>query len=82
MIEIGDYVAQQHPNQKFFLKKGIVIESLKESYTIHWLTYNRKWWMDDLNDEFKDLNQRYILSKVSYHRQNDHADIIILNKAN
>jgi|TARA_X000001382_G_C3122049_1_gene163479 hypothetical protein len=81
MIEIGDYVAQQHPNQKLFLKKGIVIESLKESYTVHWLTYNREWWMDGIDDGFKGLNERYVLSKMSYHRQNDHADIVILNKA-
>lgn len=81
MIELGDYVAQIHPSDGMFLKKGIVVESNEELFMIQWLTYNKKFWMESNGEEFAELNRRYLLTKMSYHRNNNDTDIIVLNKA-
>lgn len=81
MIELGDYVAQIHPSDGMFLKKGIVVESNKELFMIQWLTYNKQFWMESNGEEFAELNRRYLLTKMSYHRNNSDTDIIVLNKA-
>lgn len=80
-IKLGDFVAQSHPVEAFLLKKGIVIESLKGSFVVQWLTYNKEFFMDYEDQAFEELNKRYLLTKMSYHRENRNADIVILNKA-
>ena len=80
-IKLGDFVAQSHPAEAFLLKKGIVIESLKGSFVVQWLTYNKEFYMDYEDEVFEELNKRYLLTKMSYHRENRNADIVILNKA-
>ena len=81
MIQLGDFVGQKHPNGDIFLKKGIVVESLKDSYIVQWLTINKSFWMDHADGVFVELNKRYLLTKMSYHRNNREVDIIIINKA-
>ena len=81
MIQLGDFVAQMHPDKTMILKKGIVIQSLTDSYIVQWLTYNKKFWMDFEHPVFEELNRSYLLTKMSYHRKNREADIIILSKA-
>ena len=80
-IKLGDFVAQSHPTEASLLKKGIVIESLKGSFVVQWLTYNKEFYMDSEDEVFEELNRRYLLTKMSYHRENRNADIVILNKA-
>ena len=41
MIDLGDYVGQAHPSEPFMLKKGIVIDSKKDSYVIKWTSYDK-----------------------------------------
>ena len=81
MIKLGDFVCQMHPDKTTILKKGIVIESLKDSYVVHWLSFNKVFWMEFKGEVFAELNKRYLLTKMSYHRKNREADIIILSKA-
>ena len=81
MIQLGDFVGQKHPNENIFLKKGIVVDSLKDSYVVHWLLYNKVFWMDFEDSAFEELNKRYLLTKMSYHRDQTAADIVILSKA-
>ena len=81
MIQLGDFVGQKHPNQDIYLKKGIVVESLEKSYVVHWLIYDKIFWMDFQDAAFEELNRRYLLTKMSYHRDQKSADIIILSKA-
>ena len=81
MIQLGDFVGQKHPNENIFLKKGIVVDSLRDSYVVHWLLYNKVFWMDFEDSTFEELNKRYLLTKMSYHRKNRKAGIIILSKA-
>jgi hypothetical protein len=81
MIQLGDFVGQKHPNEDIFLKKGIVVESLKDSYVVQWLTFNKVFWMDFNGEVFAELNKRYLLTQMSYHRKNRNADITILSKA-
>ena len=80
-VKLGDFVAQSHPVESIFLKKGIVIESLDTSFVVQWLTYNKEFFMDYQDEVFGELNKRYLLTKMSYHRENRNADIVILNKA-
>ena len=80
-IKLGDFVAQSHPVENFLLKKGIVIQSLKDSFVVQWLTYNKEFYMDSEDEVFEELNRRYLLTIMSYHRENRNADIVILNKA-
>tara|TARA_R100000664_G_C2720711_1_gene114300 strand:+ start:213 stop:482 length:270 start_codon:yes stop_codon:yes gene_type:complete len=81
MIKLGDFVGQMHPDQTKILKKGIVVESLKDSYVVHWLSFDKVFWMDFQGEVFAELNKRYLLTKMSYHRKNRKADIIVLSKA-
>ena len=34
MIKLGDFVGQMHPDKTMILKRGIVVESLKDSYVV------------------------------------------------
>ena len=81
MIDLGDYVGQSHPSQSFMLKKGIVIESKKDSYVVKWTNYDKKFWMEFDGEALAELNRRYLLTTMSYYRSNDEADIVILSKA-
>ena len=81
MIKLGDFVGQMHPDNTTILKKGIVVESLKDSYVVHWLSFDKVFWMEFKGEVFAELNKRYLLTKMSYHRKNREADIIILSKA-
>jgi len=81
MIQLGDYVAQMHPKETFPLKKGIVVESLSNSYTVHWTSYNKKFFMELEGEAFEELNSRYLLTKMSYNRTSYNVDIVALSKA-
>jgi len=81
MIEIGDFVGQTHPTSEMILKKGIVVESKGDSYIVQWLTFNKDIWMEFEGEAFAELNRRYLLTRMSYHRTYKQADIIILSKA-
>ncbi len=81
MIELGDYVGQRHPVDSFFLKKGIVVESKSNSFVVQWLSYNKDFFLDFKGEVFEELNDRYLLTKMSYSRTNKKVDIVILNKA-
>jgi len=81
MTQLGDYVAQKHPNEAYFLKKGIVVSSTKDSFMIQWLSYNKNFFMEFEGAAFEELNRRYLLKRMSYSRKNNRADIVILSKA-
>jgi len=81
MIELGDYVEQKHPINKYFLKRGIVVESNSGSFVVQWLSYNKDFFLEFKGEVFEELNRRYLLTKMSYARTNDQADIVILSKA-
>jgi len=81
MIQLGDFVGQKHPNENIFLKRGIVIDSLENSYVVQWLLYDKNFWMDFEDAAFEELNRRYLLTKMSYHREQKNVDIVILSKA-
>ena len=81
MIKLGDFVGQMHPDKTMILKRGIVVESLKDSYVVQWLSFNKVFWMEFNGEVFAELNKRYLLTKMSYHRNNREADIVILSKA-
>ena len=81
MIKLGDFVGQMHPDKTMILKRGIVVESLKDSYVVQWLSFNKVFWMEFKGEVSAELNKRYLLTKMSYHRNNREADIVILSKA-
>ena len=81
MIKLGDFVCQLHPDRTMILKRGIVVESLKESYVVHWLSFNKVFWMEFKGEVFAELNKRYLLTRMSYHRNNREVDIVVLSKA-
>lgn len=80
-MEIGDYVGQVHPSSDMILKKGIVVLARKDSYEVQWLSFNKEFWMEFDGEAFAELNRRYLLTRMSYYRSNENADIIILSKA-
>lgn len=79
-IRLGDLVAQEHPNENFILKKGIVIRSYEQAYVIKWLSYNKEFFMEHESSVFRELNEDYLLTEMSYNRDYM-ADIVILSKA-
>ena len=81
MIELGDFVGQMCPSRANIIKKGIVIQSLADSYVVQWLTYDKTFWMEEQHPVFEELNRGYLLTKMSIHRTNSEVDITILNKA-
>lgn len=81
MIELGDYVAQMHPQDNTFLKKGLVVLSDYDRFEIQWLNYNKEFWQEFEGEVFEELNRRYLLTRMSYNRNNDNVDIKILSKA-
>ena len=81
MIELGDYVVQNHPAANTYLKKGIVVKSSKAAYEVQWLSYNKKFFLEFKGDAFEELNRRYLLTRMSYSRLNKQVDIVILSKA-
>ena len=80
MIELGDYVEQKHPINKYFLKRGIVVESNSDSFVVQWLSCNKDFFLEFKGDMFEDLNKRYLLTKMSYARTNNKIDIVVLSK--
>jgi hypothetical protein len=80
-MQIGDYVGQIHPSSDMILKKGIVVATRKDSYEVQWLSFNKEFWMEFEGEAFAELNRRYLLTRMSYYRSNENADIIILSKA-
>ena len=52
MIRLGDFVCQMHPDKTMILKKGIVVESLKDSYVVQWLSFNKHFWMEFKGEVF------------------------------
>jgi hypothetical protein len=81
MIELGDYVEQKHPVNECYLKRGIVIQCKNDCFVVQWLSYNKNFFMEFKGEAFEELNRRYLLTKMSYARTNDRADIVILSKA-
>ena len=81
MIELGDYVEQKHPVEQGYLKRGIVVQSKSDSFVVQWLSYNKDFFLEFKGEVFEELNRRYLLTKMSYARTNDQADIVILSKA-
>ena len=81
MIELGDYVEQKHPVEQGYLKRGIVVQSKGDSFVVQWLSYNKDFFLEFKGEVFEELNRRYLLTKMSYARTNDRADIVILSKA-
>ena len=81
MIELGDYVEQKHPVEQGYLKRGIVVQSKSDSFVVQWLSYNKDFFLEFKGEVFEELNRRYLLTKMSYARANDQADIVILSKA-
>ena len=81
MIDVGDYVAQMHPQDDTFLKKGIVVSSKYDKFEVQWLNYNKEFWQEFEGEAFEELNRRYLLTRMSYNRNNDNVDITILSKA-
>ena len=79
-IRLGDLVAQEHPNENFILKKGIVIKSYEQAYVIKWLSYNKEFFMEHESSVFRELNEDYLLTEMPYNR-NYMAGIVILSKA-
>ena len=80
-INLGDFVAQKHPNNATTMKKGIVIDSKKDSFVVQWLSYNKDFFMGFEGPVFEELNKRYLLTAMSYCRSNVTTDIVILSKA-
>ena len=80
-MQIGDYVGQVHPSSDMILTKGIVVVARKDSYEVQWLSFNKEFWMEFDGEAFAELNRRYLLTRMSYYRSNENADIIILSKA-
>mgnify|MGYP006969428019 FL=1 len=80
-MQIGDYVGQVHPSSDMILKKGIVVDTKKDSYEVQWLSFNKDFWMEFEGEAFAELNRRYLLTRMSYNRSNSETDIIILSKA-
>tara|TARA_R100001460_G_scaffold35316_1_gene68029 strand:+ start:419 stop:682 length:264 start_codon:yes stop_codon:yes gene_type:complete len=81
MIDLGDYVAQMHPQDDTFLKKGIVVLSNYDKFEVQWLNYNKEFWQEFEGEAFEELNRRYLLTRMSYNRNNNNVDIKILSKA-
>jgi len=81
MIELGDYVEQKHPVEQGYLKRGIVVQSKNDSFVVQWLSYNKDFFLEFKGDVFEELNRRYLLTKMSYARTNNQAEIVILSKA-
>ena len=81
MIDIGDYVAQMHPQDHTFLKKGLVVSSCYDTFEVQWLSYNKEFWQEFEGEAFEELNRRYLLTRMSYNRNNENVDITILSKA-
>ena len=81
MIELGDYVEQKHPVEQGYLKRGIVVQSKSDSFVVQWLSYNKDFFLEFKGEVFEELNRRYLLTKMSYARTNNQADIVILSKA-
>ena len=81
MIELGDFVGQMCPSRANIIKKGIVIQSLADSYVVQWLAYDKTFWMEFQHPVFEELNRSYLLTKTSIHRKNSEVEITIFNKA-
>ena len=79
-MQIGDYVGQVHPSSDMILKKGIVVDTNRDTYEVQWLSFNKEFWMEFEGEAFAELNKRYLLTRMSYNRSNMQTDIIILSK--
>ena len=83
MLELGDLVVKHHPafNENKIIRQGIVTKSSKDTITVHWLSYNKTFFMEFENQEFSTLNKNYLLKEHTYFRSDWNGNIKILSKA-
>jgi hypothetical protein len=79
-FQLGDFISHKHPSEDFSLKKGIVVEAGQHSIVIHWLSYNKKFWLGDEHEEFAALNQEFLLGTMTYPR-NHNPNLCLLSRA-
>lgn len=79
-FQLGDFISHDHPIDKISLKKGIIVESKSDFFIVHWLSYNKEFWLGNESEDFEHLNNRYLLGTMSYKRT-DRINFSILSKA-
>tara|TARA_R110000772_G_scaffold92928_3_gene190027 strand:- start:2618 stop:2830 length:213 start_codon:yes stop_codon:yes gene_type:complete len=52
------------------LKTGIVVSETSTNITVQWLSYNKSYFLEKEDDIFRELNNMYLLSLQSIHRNN------------
>ena len=73
----GDLIAKVSGD--LTLKTGIVIRSCEATFTVKWVHYNKKFFMEKEEDIFAELNNMYLLSLQSINRAAEGANLCLLN---
>ena len=81
MIKTGDFVAQIIPNSGDNIKKGLVLDSNDDYYTVQWLSYNKIFWLKEKHEIFEELAKEFLLTKATYFHKNNNVNIIVLSEA-
>jgi len=81
MIKTGDFVAQIVPYSGDNIKKGLVLDSNSDYYTVQWLSYNKSFWLKEEHEVFEELAKEFLLTRAIYFHKNSKVDIIVLSEA-
>jgi hypothetical protein len=78
----GDLIGIRHPMSRCRpIKTGVVVIEDEYNIVVQWLSYDKTFFMEKQGDIFEELNKFYLLSRQSYHRLNERADLFLLNSS-
>ena len=67
-FKVGDLISMNAAG--LLLKTGIVVSETSTNITVQWLSYNKSYFLEKEDDIFRELNNMYLLSLQSIHRNN------------
>jgi hypothetical protein len=81
-FKTGDLIGIRHPMEAdSAIKTGVVINENEYNIVVQWLSYDKTFFMEKQGDIFEELNKSYLLSRQSYHRLNERADLFLLSSS-
>tara|TARA_R100000008_G_C3584059_1_gene170759 strand:+ start:981 stop:1283 length:303 start_codon:yes stop_codon:yes gene_type:complete len=80
-FKTGDLVSKPHPKKDEDLRIGIVIKDDSTTFSIKWLWYNKKFFMEKEGDIFREMNNTLLLDTTMYGRVYNGEYLKLLNSS-
>jgi hypothetical protein len=78
-FKTGDLIAKVHSLVVGPLQVGLVVESMEDSFSVKWTSYNKDFFMEKEEDIFTELNNHFLLDTELIRRLSTEVDLQLLN---